>query len=510
MVMVMTQPQVPEQRPTVVLVAFYNIKALGVRYLETAFTKAGYRVVTVFFKQFNSVHPAPATEKELELMCDVVRREKPVLVGLSVMSSMYLDSVHALIEALQRSDLGPIVCGGAYASLAPEHFLDRGIPFVTRLDGEVPLVQLAEALRAGRDWHDTPSLCYREGDKNVINPIGGMTNDVDSYGIPTIQCSNACLIDKDTVVPGDPQLSLLSYEVIASRGCPFTCSYCSCVNLHRLYPEGIKGVRTRSVKSIIEELKEAKRLCKKMVFVHFYDEIFPNLPGWVDEFVEEYHKHIDLPFTIWTHPKMTDPVVLKKLRKVGLTEVIMGIQTGSTHIRQDIFHRYETNEDVVEATRRIHESGVFWATYDFMLQHPFETLEDLKDSYRLAKELKGSYELQLHGLNFLPGTDIVPMAIEAGHYTAEEMDKVMYAPMDQQFKVFWKQPNSRESQLWYDLIYLWQFPRYRSRCLEYEKDPIQHESEILKDYEKAQKLYRLRYLYKKSMVVLKSIRQRIF
>lgn len=495
-------------KPTAVLVAFYNVKALGVRYLETALTKAGYHVVTIFFKQFNSANPSKATEQELELLCRRVRQAGPVFVGLSVMSSMYLESIHAVIQALQAQKLGPIVCGGAYASMFPEHFLDMEVPFVIRMDGEIPLVKLADALRTGGDWHGIPSLSYREEGKNTLNPIGDMLEDIDGYGIPTVHCPDACFIENDSVTEGDPQLSTLSYEVIASRGCPFTCSYCCCVNLHRLYPKGIKGVRTRSVQSIIEELKLAKKECKSIAFMHFYDEIFPNLPGWVDEFVVEYKKHIDLPFTIWSHPKMVDPELLLKLRKVGLSEVIMGIQTGSTHIRSDIFHRYETNEDVVNATRIIHQSGVFWATYDFMLQHPFESIEDLKQSYYLVKEMEGRFELQLHGLNFLPGTDIVPMAIEAGYFTPEEMDKVMYAPMSDQFKVFWKQPNSRESQLWYDLIYLWQFKSMRKKCLEYEKDVFAHEQAILKDYQAAQKMHKLRYVYKKAMIVFKRVFRR--
>ena len=44
-----------EEKGTIVLVGFYNIKALGVRYLESALKKNGWRVVTVFYKNFNSV-----------------------------------------------------------------------------------------------------------------------------------------------------------------------------------------------------------------------------------------------------------------------------------------------------------------------------------------------------------------------------------------------------------------------------------------------------------------------
>ena len=493
-------------QPTVVLVAFYNTKALGVRYLETALRKGGYDVQTIFYKTFNSVHPSKTTQRELELLVERIRSADPVLVGLSIMSSMYLDTVELVIDAVKNSfPQLPLVHGGAFASMFPERFLRRdGLDFSIRMDGEHPLRALADALRTGGDYRSIPSLGYRENGQAVLNEIGGMEGDIDAYGLPTINSEKACFIEHDRLTEGDPQLNTLSYEVIASRGCPFTCSYCCCVNLARLYTKGTKHVRTRSVKSIIDELKIAKKACRKLVFVHFYDEIFPNLPGWVDEFVVEYKKHINLPFTIWSHPKMVDEEVLRKLKAVGLTEVIMGIQSGSPYIRKDVFHRYESNEDIIEATRIIHDAGVFWASYDFMLRHPFETLDTLKETYQLVKKMHGPFELQMHGLNFLPGTDIVPMAIDQGYLTAEEMDKIMYAPMEEQFGAYWFRENSTDSQLWYEMIYLLQFKSTRKKAEQWESDPAAHRQEVDALYAKAQKMAQRRYYYKKARVVLKS------
>ncbi len=258
----------------------------------------------------------------------------------------------------------------------------------------------------------------------------------------------------------------------------------------------------------MEELNEAKRQCKKLVFMHFYDEIFPNLPGWLDEFCRRYPEEIHMPFTIWSHPKMVNAEMLAKLQKVGLTEVIMGIQSGSDRIRHDVFHRYETREDIIKATKVISESGVFWASYDFMVQHPFESTEDLKDTYRLVKDMYGPFELQLHGLNFLPGTDIVPMAIEAGYFTEEEMEKVMYAPMDDQFGTYWQRTGDRENMLWYKMTYCLQFKSLRDRVIRCEDDPLAHGDEIDRMYAKAQGMAKRRYYYKKARVVLKSMRMR--
>ncbi len=494
----------PDKQPkTVVLVAFYNSKALGVRYLETALRRCDYHVVTVFFKNFNSVNPQKCTEYELSLLCDLIQKYDPCMIGLSVMSSMYLDTVNDMISRLQKDFSIPLCAGGAFASMFPEYFLERGVDYVIRSDGERAICRLADAVVNKSDYTWIPSLCYKKEGKVFRNEISDIAVDIDEYGIPAVKCDDAYMIDHDTLHTGDPQLDTRSYEVIASRGCPFTCSYCCCVNLHRLMPKGTPAVRSRSVESVIEELKTAKRICKKLVYVHFYDEIFPTTPGWVDHFIEEYKKHIALPFTIWSHPKMVKAEVLKKLKKAGLMEVVMGIQSGSDHIRKEVFHRYETREDILKACRTIKECGVFWASYDFMLQHPFETVETMKETYYLVKEMQRPYELQLHGLNFLPGTDIVKMAIDAGHLSEEEMNHIMYAPMAEQFSAYWKRENEVESQLWYQMTYCQQFKTLRRKMWRFEEEPLAHRAKIEALYHRGQKLYKLRYLYRKLRIAVK-------
>lgn len=494
----------PHNNKTVMLIAFYNYKALGVRYLETALTSHGYNVATVFYKNFNSKSPQQTNETELELLCGRIRQTEPFLIGLSVMSSMYLDTVNAVIEKINESFDIPTVCGGAYATLFPQYFLRRGVNFVIRTDGEISICRLADALSDDTEYRGIPSLCYSENGEETLNDIGNISDNIDEYGLPVINSPNACYIENNKLTLGDPQLNTLSYEVIASRGCPFSCSYCCCGSLRRLFPKGVKYVRTRSVKSVIDELVLAKKTLKKLIFIHFYDEIFPDLPGWVDEFVSEYKKHINLPFTIWSHPKKTDYGVLKKLVTAGLCEVIMGIQSGSEHIRRDIFHRYETQEEILNATRHVKESGVFRVCYDFMLEHPFETTDDIKETYNLVRQICTPFELQLHGLNFLPGTDIVKIAVDGGYVSSEEMDRIMYASMKDQFSAYWGSENSGECRLWYRLIYCLQFKNLRKKIEKYASDPQKNQKHILHYYKLGTLLSRLRHINKKAHVVIRS------
>jgi len=268
-------------------------------------------------------------------------------------------------------------------------------------------------------------------------------------------------------------------------------------------PKEIKTVRTRSVHSVIDELKIAKKELKKLVFVHFYDEIFPNTPGWVDEFVVEYKKHINLPFTIWSHPKMVDEKLLLKLKKIGLTEIIMGIQSGSVRVRKDVFSRNETQADVLKAVSAIQKAKLHGA-FDFMLRHPFETVEDIKETFKLVSQFKLPFELQLHGLNFLPGTDIVEKAIDGGYITKEKMDEIMYAPMQEQFSAYWHREGEKESDLWYKLIYCLQFKGLNKKAMKFANDPFAFEDEINACYIKGEKKAKQAYMIKKIKIVIKS------
>ena len=66
----------------VILVAFYNKKALGVRYLERALLRSGHDVRVVYFKDFNSLHPHHTTTAELKLLKGEITKYRPHMIGL--------------------------------------------------------------------------------------------------------------------------------------------------------------------------------------------------------------------------------------------------------------------------------------------------------------------------------------------------------------------------------------------------------------------------------------------
>jgi len=475
---------------SVLLISFYNSKALGVRYLEKSLKQAGIPVNVVILKNFNSRKPQELTETELELLKDVIEKVKPGLVGLSVMTSFYLESVYKVNYILKENFNIPVVWGGAYPTLFPKKCLEHA-DYVIMGEGERSIVKLtnivfnnaAHYTECNEDNTDfftglenIENLAYRmkgnnenletansdanssENNKIIINELGHLCQELDEYGYPEIDNMNKYLINNDKLTLGDPLTKSLSYELLASRGCPFSCSYCSSINFHRLYKGKGNYIRFRSVKNVIDELIEAKKRIKNLRFIHFWDEIFPEDENWIDEFTSLYKNEVNLPFGIWVHPLKINRSLIEKLVYAGLYKAVMGIQSGSIRIRKEIFHRLETQEDIINASKILSECKVPRVVYDFILRHPFETQEDIMQSFELCTKLHKPFELQLHGLNFLPGTDIVDMAIKSGIANADELEKIMYAPMKQQYTSYWG-INDKDIMInfWYSMIYMTQF-----------------------------------------------------
>lgn len=494
----------------VLLIGFYNEKALGVRYLANALKKNGYRPYILLFKGFNSVVPSKATEKELSLLKQLVEKIDPLFIGLSVMSSLYLETTYMVNDIIKKNFDVPIAWGGVFATLMPEKAIQY-CDFVLRGEGEETIVELAHHIQGDKRYDDIKNLTFINSDgKLVVNDVRPLEQNLDVYGYPTIGGEHMFLIHDNKITKGDPQVHSFTYELNASRGCPFRCSYCSAINLHRVYNGKGRYIRFRSVESVMQELNEAKAKIPKLRVVHFWDEIFSDEENWVEEFCRRYKKEINIPFRIWGHPLKVNRKLISQLVDAGLYQVVMGIQSGSERIRKDVFHRPESQEQIIESAKILSECHVPKVYYDFMICHPFESLEDLKQTFYMCMKLAPPFQLNIHGLNFLPATDIVDMAIEQNIYTKEELDSMMFSSIQDQYDRHWGPNASSYSKAsagnpWVALIYLSQFRSIRKQVIHLAKlaERGQGTKEIFALKKKMEILYNVKDFTDKVKLVLK-------
>ncbi|MGI6561053.1 MAG: B12-binding domain-containing radical SAM protein [Clostridia bacterium] len=500
------------EKNRILLISFYNNKAMGIRCLEKALVTAGFDVYIVFFKKFNSVKPKMCTEKELNLLTDLIGMIDPMLIGLSVMSTFYLEAVLKVNQVITNNYDIPVVWGGVYPSLFPEDCL-KFSDYVIVGEGEHALIEFANAIRDKQKIHNIQNVGYRFNDDVRINELRHLSKDPDEFGPPIIGGDNKFSIENDRIFFGDPQLLSMSYETAATKGCPFACSFCSSINLRRLYKGKGEYLRYRSVESVINELIEAKEKIKNLKYIRFWDEIFSDNEDWVERFCESYVEHINLPFEIWCHPLKVKKSIIRRLTAAGLYKAVMGIQSGSERILKDVFRRYESTNDILKACNILHECKVPEIVYDFILLHPFETEGDLIETYELVRRIPRPFSLQIHGLNFLPGTDIVKIALERKVVDFDKLNKIMYGTMEEQYSHYWglENRNSR-SNFWLHLIHLSQFNGFGS-IIDYLA--VRSNKALAVDmasllYKVSTKLVRFRHLTKKAgMIATSTIQQTV-
>ena len=493
---------------SVLLISFYNQKALGVKFLRKALRTAGVEVTVVFFKGFNSRKPEKCTEKELELLRLKIAEANPDIIGLSVMSSLYLETVTAVNEMIHCNFRKIIVWGGVYSTLHPKECLDH-CDYVMIGESEAAFPDFVKAMSDYGNCDGMANLAYKnESGDVVINDVRPLCHDLDEIEFPDISNDGVCCIRDDSIIEGDPSIDSASFEMSASRGCPFTCSYCSSVRLLRMYSDKGRYLRFRSVENVIDELKQAKSKMPHLKFIHFWDEIFSSDETWAGEFAKEYKKHINLPFEIWSHPLMVKEPVIRMLMTAGLYKVVMGIQSGSPHVRKDIFKRNETQEQILKSCEILRKCRVPHVIYDFMLQHPFETVGDLKETYDLCMSMNLPFELQLHGLYFLPSTDIVDMALEKHIIDRDALNKIMYCSIEEHYGKYWGSTETDpESDYWFSLINLSQFRLTRNFAARLGTGDVTVKKMIsVKRMNKITgPLAKIRYVYKKGILVIKSL-----
>ena len=511
----------------VVLVNFYSPKSLGIRYLEGSLREAGFETVVVYFKSFHSVRPQKPAAEEIDALVNLLREKQPLFIGFSVMSSLYLEAVtaisHAVREGMAASQdpAPPLVWGGIYATLFPERCLPH-CDFVLRGEAEDAIVEFTQRLQDGQDLRDMQNLAYPSEDQTqpiqpsaaysqlpaVVNPVRPLVTDLDSLLMAPLGTGEKYMID-GIIKPGDPSLGSLSYETSCSRGCPFVCSYCSTVSVKRIYKDEVRHyLRFRSVDSVIAELKAARNAMRNLSFIHFWDEIFPDDNSWIEEFAQKYRSEIGLPFDIWSHPLKTDMNLISALRRAGLYQVVMGIQSGSPSVRKTAFHRVETQDQIIAAAQVFKDAKVPRVIFDLILRHPFETLDQLKESYELCIQLPGRFTLQMHVLVFLPGTDIVEEAVNRGLYTREQLDEKMYAPMEMQYASWWDADfDNPDVNFWYRLIYLTQFPSLKNAAARLARKKEAGNSaangKAARYYSLAQKMARVRHIWNRGWAVVR-------
>jgi len=442
--------QAPLGGPRIALVSIYDVENNAVRLLAAVLRKAGYRVAEIYFRDWISNHLDPATDVELDNFVRVLRREETQLVCLSLRASAYLNIARILTSHVHsRMDL-PVMWGGMHPTLAPEECL-ADADLVLQGEGEGAILDLADRLRDGRDFADTPNLGLRIDDRVVLNPLRPLIEDLDTLPFRDyFTDENKYLVLGRGYRTGDPMRGDTTFQMLGSRGCLFHCAYCYNSTFKGSIYKGQRWYRVRSCDSVLAEIALAR---KRWPFhrVRFDDEVFNFEKTWFDAFCERYPKEIGLPFEAFIEPKLVTPERIRRMKAAGLDAIYMGIQS-SERVTGHLYDRTVKNQTIGDIARIFHEEGVH-PHYQLIFDDPVSTEDDRRKLFDLVASFPRPFDLYLFSLTVFPGSELNHKLMETGVISEYDIEGTN-ARTFYQHRVNLQYPRPVEETFWIALIQL--------------------------------------------------------
>jgi len=433
----------------VAFILFYSRLELGVGQLVACLKKEGHDTAVFYLKRRRATlkrnvrnfdpqefhvmvtrssrdmilsYAEPISEKEKQLLCSELAKFKPDLIGLSLRTIALRRAVE-ITDLLRKQFSVPIVWGGIEPTIEPEKCIQHA-DIVCVGEGEEPFLELVRRIDAGNQYTDIPGLWVRHDGEIIRNPMGAPIEDLDSLPFSDYSPENKFLIDADHVTAGYSVRHFGGmYEIITSRGCPFSCSFCCNDFLKQLHP-GYRRIRRRSPEHVVGELVEARKT-HDITYVNVQDDVFTFDTAWIDEFARLYARDVGIPFCAYSHPAMADREVLATLKRAGLNCVTIGIQSGSERILKDVYYRFVSNERALQAMETLDQLGIRY-NVDIITNNPFETEEDCRQTLDLL--FNAPRRCQLNGglskLSFFPSTRIERMLLESA--SPPQLDNRMF------------------------------------------------------------------------------------
>jgi len=326
----------------------------------------------------------------------------------------YYTSIRLVVEGVRLAGNGvKLILGGGLISSEPELMLETLSPdYLVVGEGEATIVELLNALQTGTPIDNVAGLVYRgtdgqlkrTGERRPIEPLDDLPYpDFDGFEYETL-LANIRTTDDIAYFPEDHPRP---YPIIASRACPYLCTFC-------YHPLGRK-YRQRSIDSIIAELQQ-NLLRYRINLIVLYDELFSQNKERVYEFCSRIKPLLaSLPWTCrWLCYIRVDSVeneMMLTMKDAGCYLLSYGFESYSPIVIKSMRkHITPTQIDkAIELTMKHHLA----MQANFIFGDLAETQETAQETLNYFKS-NGKAGINLGFIWAYPGSDIYLGALKRG------------------------------------------------------------------------------------------------
>jgi anaerobic magnesium-protoporphyrin IX monomethyl ester cyclase len=336
----------------------------------------GVGILSAVLKQNN--HTVTATHiTSIENIEETIKKDlssnNPDIVAISVVTNQ-AKFVPIITKTIKENSNAIIIAGGIHATIAPKDLKEKGVDYIFQGEAENSIIEFVSALQNNKPVDKIKGIW-----PNPLAPLPDLSK------IPQE--------DKEILGFGEmiKKKNMWAGEIIATRGCPYECSYCCNSTLNEMYRKNL-GISTkdilrrRPVLHVIEEIKNMQENYPGIKMFILGDDTFTLNKEYCLEFLDEYKKNIHIPFVCNVNLLSFDDDIAKALKDAGCFEIKIGIESGSERLRKEILKRYITNEHILKQTKIAHNHGLSISTFN-MIGLPTETIDDLKQTLELNSKI---------------------------------------------------------------------------------------------------------------------------
>ena len=385
----------------------------GVAHIAAVLKRAGHQVA--FWQLCEEIEPLP-TEQQFVAR---IATEQPDVLAFSVVTNQWPYTQMLARWARPRLTV-PFVLGGIHALAGAEAVLQTGLfDYVFRGECEHAFLQFIEALQHGRSVETVPNLAYARDGRVTINPVGPLPQPADLPPKDYESMDFQRLIDAKNGWVG----------LMASRGCPFSCTYCFNHVMVEAYKQdlqcsfqGLHYIRRFTVPQMIEEIRYLLKNYRGIRTFIFDDDLFTFDKDYVRQFCEAYRRVTAIPFVVNAHVGFFDDQCAAALASANCRIVKFGVESGSPKIRRTIINRHMSNENIVEAIRTVRRHGMHSSVF-VIIGFPHEGRDDVFDTVRLLGQAQPGRFRWTYFFPF-PGTKAHQISLDGGFIDREKMERL--------------------------------------------------------------------------------------
>ena len=286
--------------------------SLGLGYLAAVLEKNQYEVDLI-----DCLTPRSLTHEEFR---NEISKRQPDIVGITSTILTYKSGLQIAKIAKEVCPKCLTVIGGPHVTFWDSEALQEcaSLDIVVRREGENTMLELAERVGAGKDYHDVLGITCRKDGKIVKNRDRPYIENLDDIPFPArhlwpIECLRK-------------YGATAIFDLVTSRGCVYWCDFCAEVRMHG------RKYRVRSPKNVVDELEFLHKTHGAEYFA-FCDAAFTVDQARTEEMCEEIrNRKLKIRWICGTRVDMVTKELLLKMREAGCISVWYGVESGTQHV----------------------------------------------------------------------------------------------------------------------------------------------------------------------------------